>query len=75
MEPATHRIRFDATADPVLARLEAELSQQGDPPIRMHREVLFECDTAEFMLQARVAQALMGVCGHDTWQRLFRPLD
>ena len=75
MEPSVHRLVFDADAAPVLARLEAELSQQGQPPITMRRLLVFESDTGDFMLRARVADALMNVCGHDVWQRLFQPLD
>jgi hypothetical protein len=41
----------------------------------MRRELVFESDTGEFMLRARVAQALMNTCDHDSWKRLFRPLD
>ena len=72
-----HRLAFDPDADPVLARIEAILSTQGDPPIRMRRLLVFESDTGDgdFMLRARVADALMNVCGHDAWTRLFRPLD
>ena len=75
MEPSVHRLFFDADADSVLARLESELSQQGQPPITMRRLLVFESDTGDFMLRARVADALMNVCGHDIWQRLFQPLD
>jgi hypothetical protein len=75
MDPSTHRLMFDANADPVLARLEAELAQQGDPPIRMRREIVFESDQVEFMLQCRVAQALERACDHGSWTRLFQPLD
>ncbi len=48
---------------------------QGEPPIRMRRLLVFESDTGDFMLRARVADALMNVCGHDVWTRLFQPLD
>jgi hypothetical protein len=75
VEPAVHRLTFDPDADPVLARIEAILSTQGDPPIRMRRLLVFESDTGDFMLRARVADALMNVCGHDVWTRLFQPLD
>jgi hypothetical protein len=75
MEPAVHRLVFDADAAPVLAAVEAHLAQQGTPAIRMRREVLFECETGEFMLRSRVAQALMEACDHDSWTRLIRPLD
>jgi hypothetical protein len=75
VEPSIHRLVFDAEADAVLGRLETELSQQGQPPIAMRRLLVFESDTGAFMLRARVADALMNVCGHDLWQRLFQPLD
>jgi hypothetical protein len=75
MEPALHRLVFNADADPVLRRVEARLAQQGAPAIRMRREIVFEADTGEFMLRARVAQALMDACDHDSWTRLFTPLD
>ena len=41
----------------------------------MRRLLVFESHTGDFMLRARVADALMNVCGHDVWQRLFQPLD
>jgi hypothetical protein len=75
MDPSLHRLAFDADADSVLTRVEAQLAQQGAPAIRMRREIVFEADTGEFMLCARVAQALMDACDHDSWTRLFRPLD
>ena len=75
MERAPHRLTFDADAEPVLTRVEAVLAGPGEPAIRMRREAVFECDTGDFMLRARVAQALMDACDHDTWTRLFRPLD
>ncbi len=75
MDPSVHRLVFDADADPVLTRVETELSVQGDPPIKMRRLLVFEADTGDFMLRARVANALMTACGHDEWTRLFRPTD
>jgi hypothetical protein len=75
LEPSVHRLVFEADADPVLVRLESELSKQGEPPITMRRLLVFESDTGDFMLRARVSDALMNVCGHDAWARLFRPLD
>jgi hypothetical protein len=50
-------------------------AQQSAPAIRMRRELVFECDTGDFMLRARVAQALADACDHDSWTRLFQPLD
>jgi hypothetical protein len=75
LDPCTHRIAFESEADAVLARLESELSGEGDPPIRMRRESVFESDTGEFMLRTRVAQGLMNTCDHDSWTRLARALD
>jgi hypothetical protein len=37
--------------------------------------VTFTCDTGEFMLRARVADALMSVCDHGEWRRCFEPQD
>ena len=48
----------------VWERLAAELAAGGSPPISMTRSartVTFTCDTGEFMLRARVADALMSV--------------
>lgn len=76
MEPARHTLA--APTDPgLLDRLAAELAAQGDPPIAMRRSTVltFECPTGEFMLRARVADALARTCDHDRWQRLFVPLD
>jgi hypothetical protein len=74
VEPAVHRLAFEPDADPVLARLEAELAG-CHPRIRMRRVLVFESETWDLMLRARVADALMRVCDHGDWQRLFRPLD
>ena len=35
----------------------------------------FTCDTGDFMLRARVADALMTVCDHGEWRRCFAPED
>jgi len=35
----------------------------------------FVCDTGDFMLRARVADALMTVCDHGEWRRNFAPED
>ena len=77
MEPARHQLI--APDDPaLLERLAAALAaQQSEPRINMRRATLldFECATGPFMLRARVAGLLMDVCGHDQWQRLFRPVE
>ena len=61
MEPSVHRLAFDADAHAVLSNVEAELSRQGEPPVTMRRVLVFESDTGDFMLRARVADALMNV--------------
>ena len=35
--------------------------------------ITFTCDTGDFMLRARVADALMTVCDHGEWRRCFAP--
>jgi hypothetical protein len=79
MELATHRL---AILEPQRAatwqRLEAVLAGSGSPPIAMARSttrVTFTCDTGDFMLRARVADALMSVCDHGEWRRCFAPED
>jgi len=79
MEPA--RVTL-AIVRPLLpetwSRLEAELEEQGSPPLTFAREdgrVVFEGRTAEFMVRARVFDALDRTCGHGEWQRAFRPVD
>jgi hypothetical protein len=79
MEPAVHRLSIVAP-QPVATwqRLEAVLAASGSPPIAMAREpgrVTFTCDTGDFMLRARVADALMSVCDHGEWRRCFAPED
>lgn len=79
MEPAVHRITILAPQPPsVWQRLQAVLTDSGNPPIAMTREetsVTFTCDTGDFMLRARVADALMTVCDHGEWRRCFQPED
>ena len=75
MEPSVHRLAFDADADRVLSRVEAVLAEQGDPTIQMRRVLVFESAGPQFMLRCRVIQALSEACDHDSWQRMFRPLD
>jgi hypothetical protein len=76
MNPACHRLTAPDDAA-LLDRVAAELADQGDPPIMMRRATVleFESATGDFMLRARVADALTRACGHDQWRRLFRPLD
>jgi hypothetical protein len=79
MEPAIHRLTILRPQAPqVWERLAAVLAAGGSPPISMTRgvgTVTFTCDTGEFMLRARVADALMSVCDHGEWRRCFAPQD
>jgi hypothetical protein len=79
MEPAVHRLLVIVPQPPaVWERLESELAAGGSPPISMTREeerVTFVADTGEFMLRARVADALMSACDHGEWRRCFAPED
>lgn len=79
MEPAVHRITILAEQPPaVWDRLEAVLEEGGSPPISISRTasaLTFTCDTGDFMLRARVADALMTVCDHGEWRRSFQPED
>jgi hypothetical protein len=79
MEPAVHRIAILAPQPPsVWQHLETVLAESGSPPIAMTRSpatITFTCDTGDFMLRARVADALMTVCDHGEWRRCFQPED
>jgi hypothetical protein len=79
MEPAVHRITILAEQPPTIwDRLEAVIAAGGSPPIAMERTpstITFMCDTGDFMLRARVADALMTVCDHGEWRRSFQPED
>ena len=79
MEPATHRLTILAEQPATTwRRLEAVLAESGSPPIAIRRSsthVTFTCDTGDFMLRARVADALMSVCDHGEWRRCFAPED
>jgi hypothetical protein len=79
MEPAVHRIAILAPQPPdIWSRLEQVLVAGGSPPISMTRSprtLTFVCDTGDFMLRARVADALMTVCDHGEWRRCFAPED
>jgi hypothetical protein len=79
MEPAVHRITILAPQPAsVWQRLETVLAAGGSPPIAMTRSatsIVFTCDTGDFMLRARVADALMTVCDHGEWRRCFQPED
>jgi hypothetical protein len=79
MEPASHRLIILAPQpDETWARLKRVLDESGSPPIAMDRTastVTFTADTGDFMLRARVADALMTVCDHGEWRRCFAPED
>ena len=79
MEPAVHHITILAPQPPALwERLESILAAGGSPPISMARSdsmITFVCDTGDFMLRARVADALMTACDHGEWRRSFAPED
>ncbi len=79
VEPATHRITIvEPQPQSLWRRLEAVLAAGGNPPISMTRSartLTFTCDTGDFMLRARVADALMTVCDHGEWRRCFVPED
>jgi hypothetical protein len=79
MEPASHRLVILAPQpDATWERLRHVLDDSGSPPIAMERAagtVTFTADTGDFMLRARVADALMTVCDHGEWRRCFAPED
>jgi hypothetical protein len=79
MEPAVHRLSILVPQpSAVWQLLERVLAESGSPPIDMTREatrLTFTCDTGDFMLRARVADALMTVCDHGEWRRCFAPED
>jgi hypothetical protein len=79
MEPAVHRLTvLSPQPARVWERIAREIAGGGSPPIRMTRSesaVTFVADTGEFMLRARVADALMTACDHGEWRRCFAPED
>ena len=79
MEPAVHRLSILVPQPAAVWQLlEHVLAESGSPPIDMTREatrLTFTCDTGDFMLRARVADALMTVCDHGEWRRCFAPED
>lgn len=77
MELAVYCLTFVPAAAGLLDPLQTVLARQGEPSIKMSRDddlLIFRCATGDFMLRARVSDALATVSDHDTWQRLFRPL-
>ncbi len=79
MEPAVHRLSILVPQPAAVWQLlEQVLAESGSPPIDMTRnatKLTFTCDTGDFMLRARVADALMTVCDHGEWRRCFVPED
>ena len=74
MLPASHLVRLDPEPADLLPELQTVLEAQGNPSITASRAagvLRFESNTAEFMLQARVADALTATCP-DWPQRLVR---
>ena len=77
MELAVYCLTFAPAAAGLLDPLRSVLARQGEPAISMNRDeelLIFRCATGDFMLRARVSDALATVSDHDGWQRLFRPL-
>ena len=65
MEPARHAIILSPEPSDIVDRLKPVLVAQGSPPIYVSREngsLVFVSPTGEFMLRARVADALNVVC-------------
>ena len=79
MEPAEHRLLvLQPQPQAVWNHLQRVLADQGEPVVSMAREadtLTFTAQTGDFMLRARVADALMSVCDHGAWTRTFQPLD
>jgi hypothetical protein len=75
MEPAVYRLAILRPQPPdVWARFQAVLDAQGSPRIGVEQRdgtVTFEAATGDFMVRARVADALDAVWGHGEWQRVF----
>jgi len=64
MEPARHTITFASEPADLVNRLKPILVAQGSPPIYVTREngtLVFVSPTGEFMLRARVTDALTEV--------------
>jgi hypothetical protein len=69
MEPARYTLTLSPEPPDLLERLRAALAAQGAPAIVASRQddsLSFESATGEFMLRARVADALTAVC--EDWQ-------
>jgi hypothetical protein len=73
MEPTRYTLTLSPEPPDLLERLRPVLAAQGSPAIiasRKHGSLAFESDTGEFMLRARVADALAAVC--EDWQERAR---
>jgi hypothetical protein len=65
MEPARHTVTLSPEPPDLVDRLKPVLVAQGSPPIYVTRErgsLVFVSPTGEFMLRARIADALTAVC-------------
>ncbi|MGH2968289.1 MAG: hypothetical protein ACRDK0_04380 [Solirubrobacteraceae bacterium] len=65
MEPARYTIAFSPEPQDLVSRLAPVLLAQGSPAVTVSREggsLTFVSETGEFMLRARVADALTAVC-------------
>jgi hypothetical protein len=68
-ESSRHRLKLAPEPPDLVPRPEGALSTQASPGISVTREdgsLLFESQTGEFMLRARVADAMSAVC--DDWR-------
>jgi hypothetical protein len=73
MEPARYALRFSETPGGLLHALQAVLEGQGSPAIQARGNGLdleFVSETGDFMLRARVADALSTVWPY--WQAAIR---
>jgi hypothetical protein len=75
MANAVHSVHLLAD-EAFLSDLESEVAAQGSPPISFSRDgdlVTFECATGDFMLRARVADAMCQVLG-ERWREVVWPI-
>lgn len=74
MRPNHHFVRLEPEPPGLIDELHPVLKAQGTPAVTVARAdgaLAFESETAEFMLQARVADALSTTCP-DWQERLVR---
>jgi hypothetical protein len=73
MDPVRHRVALSPEPPGLLDSLRPILAGQGTPELTVRRvdgALEFACATGEFMLRARVADALAEAC--PDWQRRSR---